>query len=62
GAIITAQSGTHGDLPAGKMFSGSPAFEHRQWLRATAVFARLGDLQRELRELRAALAARTSSG
>lgn len=55
GAIITAQSGTHGDLAPGRMYSGSPAFDHRQWLRSSAVFARLGDLQRELRELRAAL-------
>ncbi|HXE30330.1 MAG TPA: UDP-3-O-(3-hydroxymyristoyl)glucosamine N-acyltransferase [Terriglobales bacterium] len=53
GTVITAQSGTHGDLEAGKMYSGSPAFEHGQWLRSTAAFARLGDMQRELRELRA---------
>ncbi|MGH9483156.1 MAG: UDP-3-O-(3-hydroxymyristoyl)glucosamine N-acyltransferase, partial [Terriglobales bacterium] len=50
--VITAQSGTHGDLEAGKMYSGSPAFDHAQWLRATAAFVRLGDLQREVRELR----------
>jgi len=55
GAIVTAQSGTHGDLEPGKMYSGSPAFDHAQWLRATAAFSRLGDLQRELRELRQAL-------
>ncbi len=53
--VITAQSGTHGDLPAGGMYSGSPAFDHAQWLRATAVFARLGELQREVRKLRARL-------
>ncbi|HWG36464.1 MAG TPA: UDP-3-O-(3-hydroxymyristoyl)glucosamine N-acyltransferase [Terriglobales bacterium] len=55
GAIVTAQSGTHGDLEPGKMYSGSPAFDHAQWLRATAAFSRLGDLQRELRQLRQAL-------
>jgi UDP-3-O-[3-hydroxymyristoyl] glucosamine N-acyltransferase len=53
--IVTAQSGTHGDLGPGGMYSGSPAFDHAQWLRATAAFARLGELQRELRSLRARL-------
>ncbi|MGH9468069.1 MAG: UDP-3-O-(3-hydroxymyristoyl)glucosamine N-acyltransferase [Terriglobales bacterium] len=56
GAIITAQSGTHGDLAPGGMYSGSPAFDHAQWLRATAGFARLGEMQRELRALRQAIA------
>lgn len=55
GAIITAQSGTHGDLEGGRMYSGSPAFDHAQWLRSTAAFARLGDMQRELRALRSEL-------
>ncbi len=52
GAIVTAQSGTHGDLEPGRMVSGSPAFDHAQWLRSTAAFARLGELQREVRRLR----------
>lgn len=51
-AVVTAQSGTHGDLEGGRMYSGSPAFDHGQWLRATAAFARLGEMQRELRALR----------
>jgi len=37
--VITAQSGTHGDIPAGIMVSGSPAFDHKQWLRAVNAFA-----------------------
>lgn len=49
GVIITAQSGTHGDIPAGSMVSGSPAFDHKQWLRCTAVFPKLPDMARELR-------------
>lgn len=52
GATITAQSGTHGDLEAGKMYSGSPAFDHGQWLRATAAFQRLPELQQHVRRLR----------
>ncbi len=58
--VITAQSGTHGDLPAGGMYSGSPAFDHAQWLRATAAFARLGELQREVRKLRTRLGPETA--
>jgi len=52
GVIITAQSGTHGDIPAGSMVSGSPAFDHKQWLRCTAVLPKLPELVRELRKTR----------
>jgi len=47
--IITAQSGTHGDIPAGSMISGSPGFDHKQWLRCTAVFSKLPELARAIR-------------
>jgi UDP-3-O-[3-hydroxymyristoyl] glucosamine N-acyltransferase len=47
--IITAQSGTHGDIPAGSIVSGSPAFDHKVWLRASALFARLPELVKALR-------------
>jgi len=49
--IITAQSGTHGDIESGKMISGSPGFDHRQWMRAVAAFAKLPELARKIREL-----------
>jgi UDP-3-O-[3-hydroxymyristoyl] glucosamine N-acyltransferase len=49
GVIITAQSGTHGDIPAGSMISGSPAFDHKQWLRCTAVFPKLPEIARAAR-------------
>jgi UDP-3-O-[3-hydroxymyristoyl] glucosamine N-acyltransferase len=48
GVIMTAQSGVSHDVPAGKMISGSPAFDNRQWLRATAIFARLPEIMKEL--------------
>jgi len=47
--IVTAQSGTHGDIPAGSMISGSPAFDHKQWLRSVSAFAKLPELVRALR-------------
>lgn len=49
GVIITAQSGTHGDIPDGSMVSGSPAFDHKLWLRCMAVFPKLPELAKLLR-------------
>ncbi len=51
GVVITAQSGTHGDIPAGSMVSGSPAFEHKQWLRAVNAFSKLPELAKTVRSL-----------
>jgi UDP-3-O-[3-hydroxymyristoyl] glucosamine N-acyltransferase len=50
-AVITAQSGTSHDIPPGAVMSGSPAFENSVWRRATAVFSKLPDLARRLRNL-----------
>lgn len=49
GVIATAQSGIPGDVAAGKMVSGYPAVENRQWLRSVAAFNRLPELVRKLR-------------
>ncbi len=51
GVVITAQSGTHGDIPAGSMVSGSPAFDHRQWLRAVNAFMKLPEIAKAVRAL-----------
>lgn len=48
GVIMTAQSGVSHDVPAGKVISGSPAFDNRQWLKATALFNRLPDVIKQL--------------
>jgi UDP-3-O-[3-hydroxymyristoyl] glucosamine N-acyltransferase len=48
GVIMTAQSGVSHDVPAGKVISGSPAFDNRQWLKATALFNRLPDIVKQL--------------
>ena len=50
-AVLTAKSATSHDVPAGKVISGIPAFENKDWLRSTAAFRRLGEMQRRLREL-----------
>jgi UDP-3-O-[3-hydroxymyristoyl] glucosamine N-acyltransferase len=49
--VLTAKSATSHDVPAGKVISGIPAFDNRDWLRSTAAFRRLGEMQRKLREL-----------
>ena len=51
GVLVTAQSGVGHDVPAGQKISGSPAFDNAQWLRAVAVFQRLPELYKAVREL-----------
>ncbi len=51
GAIATAQTGIPGCVDPGAVVSGYPAIENRAWLRSSAVFAKLPELQRRLREL-----------
>jgi len=52
GVIATAQTGIPNDVADGKVVSGYPAIENRQWLRAVAVFSRLPELARSLRASR----------
>lgn len=49
--VLTAKSATSHDIPAGKVISGIPAFDNKDWLRSTAAFRRLGEIQRTVREL-----------
>ena len=49
GTVATAQSGIPNDVPAGKIVSGYPAIDNRQWLRSVALFNRLPELLRGLR-------------
>jgi UDP-3-O-[3-hydroxymyristoyl] glucosamine N-acyltransferase len=63
GATLTAQSGVPTDVPASAIYSGYPAMENLAWRKSVAVFNRLPDLQRELRELREEVARmRTKTG
>lgn len=49
--VLTAKSATSHNVPSGKVISGIPAFDNREWLRSTAAFRRLGDMQRQLRSM-----------
>jgi UDP-3-O-[3-hydroxymyristoyl] glucosamine N-acyltransferase len=50
-AVVYAQSGIGGDVAAGAVVSGSPAFDAKLWRRAVTAFARLPALIRHVREL-----------
>ncbi|HXX56458.1 MAG TPA: UDP-3-O-(3-hydroxymyristoyl)glucosamine N-acyltransferase [Thermodesulfovibrionales bacterium] len=52
GTMVGAQSGVLGDLDKG-IYSGSPAIPHRDFLKAAALFARLPEINKRLRELEA---------
>jgi UDP-3-O-[3-hydroxymyristoyl] glucosamine N-acyltransferase len=52
--VVTARSGVPGDLEANGVYSGYPAIENRQWLRCVAVFNKLPELQKAIRELQKA--------
>ena len=49
GVIATAQSGIPGDVEPGKVVSGYPAIDNRQWLRVVALMNRLPELLRSLK-------------
>jgi UDP-3-O-[3-hydroxymyristoyl] glucosamine N-acyltransferase len=49
GAIATAQSGIPNDVAPGKIVSGYPAIDNRQWLRSVALFNRLPELLRDIK-------------
>lgn len=50
GCMLGAQSGVFGHLSRG-IYSGSPAMPHREWLKASALFARLPELHKRIKEL-----------
>jgi UDP-3-O-[3-hydroxymyristoyl] glucosamine N-acyltransferase len=57
GVVATAQSGIPNSVEAGAVVSGYPAIDNRAWLKASALFPRLPELQKRIRELEGRLAA-----
>jgi len=49
--VLTAKSATSHDVPPGKVISGIPGFDNKEWLRSTAAFRRLGEIVRTIRGL-----------
>jgi len=50
GVVATAQSGIPNDVEDGKMVSGYPAMDNRQWLRCVAAFHRLPEIAKAVRD------------
>lgn len=50
--IATAQTGIPNSVEAGKIVSGYPAIDNRDWLKSSAVFVQLPKLQKEIRALK----------
>jgi len=51
GVIATAQTGIPNSVPNDAFLSGYPAIDNRRWLRSSAIFAKLPELQKRVREL-----------
>lgn len=54
--VLTAKSATSHDVAPGKVISGIPGFDNKDWLRSVAAFRRLGEMARTLRTLEKRLA------
>ena len=50
-AVLTAKSATSHDVDPGKIISGIPGFDNKDWLRATAAYRKLGEIVQRLRGL-----------
>ena len=50
GATATAQSGIPNDVAAGAVVSGYPAIDNKLWLKCSAVFKRLPEIARSIRQ------------
>lgn len=60
--IVTAQSGIPNDVEPGKHVAGSPAFDHRHWLKVIATQQKLPDLVKTIRDLERRLARLEQAG
>lgn len=55
-AMVAAKSGVHANLQKGAVVSGYPAIPHKEWLKASSLFARLPQLFQEIRAIKKAVA------
>jgi UDP-3-O-[3-hydroxymyristoyl] glucosamine N-acyltransferase len=52
GVMVAAKSGVHSNVPKGAIMSGYPAIPHKDWLKASIIFAKLPKLHAELRDMK----------
>ena len=55
--VMTAKTGVGVDIPDGQKISGAPSIDNRRWLRCTAVYNRLPELDKTVRALKNRVAA-----
>ncbi|MBY0504169.1 MAG: UDP-3-O-(3-hydroxymyristoyl)glucosamine N-acyltransferase [Bryobacteraceae bacterium] len=55
-AVVYAQSGVGHDVEPGRIISGSPAFDYREWRRSAMAFPKLGEMVRLVRQLEGRIA------
>ncbi|NES46821.1 MAG: UDP-3-O-(3-hydroxymyristoyl)glucosamine N-acyltransferase, partial [Moorea sp. SIO2C4] len=51
GAIVTAKSGIHKDVEPGSIVSGYPAISNKLWLKISAIYNRLPEMYKILKQL-----------
>ena len=56
GTIATPQTGIASSVEGGLIISGSPAMDHRTWLKASVAYAKLPDIQKTVRRLESRVA------
>jgi UDP-3-O-[3-hydroxymyristoyl] glucosamine N-acyltransferase len=52
GVMVAACSGVHQNLPKGSVVGGSPSLPAKQWMKSSAVYAKLPELSQEIRQLK----------
>ena len=52
GVMVAGKSGVHSNVPKGSVVSGYPAIPHKDWLKASIIFAKLPKLHGEMRDMR----------
>jgi len=52
GAMVAGKSGVHSSVPKGAIVSGYPAIPHKDWLKASTIFAKLPKLYGELHDMK----------
>lgn len=51
GVMAGAKAGLHGNIPGGRVMSGYPAFDHKEWLKSSMITPKLPELRRMVRDL-----------
>ncbi len=49
--MVGAKSGVHNSITAGQIYSGYPAFPHKEWLKAASVFSKLPEMRKTINNL-----------